>query len=113
VLIVASFENALLDAQARFADATLEHGSTVDVVGTVAAPAFQAANSGDGAALLASLIDACKPFGTRVDAVLLAQYSLAPAAAALSTAIGLPVFSGPASAAEALSTRLGLTGKAS
>jgi hypothetical protein len=68
--------------------------------------AFDATQTGDVNALLHSLVEAGRAFDGRVDAVLLAQYSLAPAANALSAELGLPVISGPDAAAVALRARI-------
>jgi phosphohistidine swiveling domain-containing protein len=106
ILVVASFDAALRDTEARFAAAVARAGADLAVSGTVAAAAFDAAQAADDIVLLAALEDACRPFAGQVDAVLLAQYSLAPAAAALSEALGIPVISGPASAAKLLRSRI-------
>ncbi|HEY1531436.1 MAG TPA: aspartate/glutamate racemase family protein [Galbitalea sp.] len=113
VLIVASFEAALADTTSRFTNAAQLHNSEIEVTGTVAAGALEAAGDGDYDALLRAVVSACEPFRTEVDAVFLAQYSLAPVAADLSEAIKLPIFSGPASAAAYLSKRLDSAGSTS
>ncbi|MFF8960342.1 aspartate/glutamate racemase family protein [Streptomyces sp. NPDC014894] len=107
VLVLASFEAALRDTTARFSAAAAAAGSAAEPVGAVAPDAFGAARREDPAALFEALRNACAPH--RADVVLLAQYSLAPAAAPLSTALGLPVVSGPRAAAVAL--RSALTGR--
>ncbi|MDQ1582397.1 MAG: hypothetical protein QOF36_451 [Microbacteriaceae bacterium] len=99
VLLVASFESALNDAVARFTEFLRANGSATEVVGESVPAAFVATKAGDTAALTAALIEAAKPFVGSVDAVLLAQYSLAPATIALEEALGLPVISGPQAAA--------------
>lgn len=76
ILVVASLETALQDSVARFRSAAPD----VEVSGT--------------------LIDECQEH--TADAVLLAQFSLAPRAAKLSETLGLPVISGPRSAATRL-----------
>ena len=93
ILVLASFETALRDCVSRF---TAVADSEVD--GVVAADAFGAS----GSELAAALVTAARPYADRVDAVLLAQYSLAPAAAELAGALGLTVLSGPDSAAAKL-----------
>jgi phosphohistidine swiveling domain-containing protein len=99
VLLVASFESALNDCVARFAEFLQANGSATKVVGETVPAAFVATKAGDVIALTEALIAAAKPFVGSVDAVLLAQYSLAPAAAAIEDALGLPVISGPQAAA--------------
>jgi hypothetical protein len=78
ILVVASLEAALHDSVARF---------------RAAAPGVEVAGA---------LIDECQDHVESVDAVLLAQFSLAPGATKLSKALGLPVISGPRSAATRL-----------
>jgi hypothetical protein len=99
VLMVASFESALNDSVARFAEFLQANGSATKVVGETVPAAFIATKAGDVSALTAALIEAAEPYVGSVDAVLLGQYSLAPAAIALEEALGLPVISGPQSAA--------------
>ncbi|MCU1586175.1 MAG: hypothetical protein JWM49_2731 [Microbacteriaceae bacterium] len=99
VLLVASFESALNDCVARFAEFLQANGSATKVVGETVPAAFVATKAGDVSALTEALIEAAKPFVGSVDAVLLGQYSLAPAAAAMEEALGLPVISGPQAAA--------------
>jgi hypothetical protein len=106
VLLVASFESALNDCVARFADFLQANGSATKIVGEVVPAAFVATKAGDVGALTDALIAAAKPFVGSVDAVLLGQYSLAPAAAALEEALGLPVISGPQAAALKLKAAL-------
>ncbi|MGW1975692.1 hypothetical protein [Streptomyces sp. NPDC001889] len=109
VLVLASFEAALRDAESRFSAAVAAAGSAAEPVGVVAPGAFEAARREDPAALFDALRNACAPHSAGAGVVLLAQYSLAPAAARLSTALGLPVVSGPRAAAAAL--RSALTGR--
>jgi hypothetical protein len=99
VLMVASFESALSDSVARFAEFLKANGSATQVIGEHVPGALIATKAGDISALTAALIEAAKPFVGSVDAVLLGQYSLAPAAIALEEALGLPVISGPQAAA--------------
>lgn len=108
VLIVASFQAALDDAVERFTRHVNLIGRRINVTGIVAADALAATNSGDQQRLSTVLGDACAPAVGTVDAVLLAQYSLAPAQAVLQERLGRPVISGPTSAATAL--RSALTG---
>ncbi|WP_405792698.1 aspartate/glutamate racemase family protein [Streptomyces sp. NBC_01506] len=109
VLVLASFEAAMRDSVTRLSAAAEAAGSSTRAVGVVAPDAFDAARRGDTPALAEALRKACEPYAAEADAVLLAQYSLAPAAAPLSAALGLPVISGPQAAAVAL--RSALTGR--
>lgn len=105
VLVVASFESALTDSVHRFESAVADAGSTVEVRG-LAVPAAKEAAGGDPDVLSDVLIEACRPHLDGVAAVLLAQYSLAPARARMQDALGIPVISGPGSAAVALREQL-------
>ncbi|QFU88442.1 aspartate/glutamate racemase family protein [Amycolatopsis sp. YIM 10] len=93
ILVLASFGSALRDCVSRF---TTVSDSEVD--GVVAADAFGAT----GSALSEALVEAARPHVGHADAVLLGQYSLAPAAAELADALGTTVLSGPNSAASKL-----------
>ena len=89
---------ALADAEVEIvstgstAAAIREAGYDVTDVATVtgvAVPAAMAATKAqDADGLVAALVDACRPLAADVDAVFLAQYSLAPAGPALSAAVG-------------------------
>ncbi|EPH41135.1 hypothetical protein ABT390_34955 [Streptomyces aurantiacus] len=89
VLVLASFEAALSDSLERFRAAARAAGSSVEAVGRVIAPGDVPPDPGDA------------------DGVLLAQYSLAPHADALSAALGLPVHAGPLAAARVLRAAVG------
>ncbi len=106
VLVVASFDGARDDSVERLGRALADAGSATAVSGLSVPAAMAATKAGDAAALVAALIEACRPAADGVDAIFLAQYSLAPAARAVGDALGLPVFSGPASSAVALRERL-------
>ncbi|WP_240044839.1 hypothetical protein [Streptomyces alboflavus] len=83
ILVLASFAGALEDSLERFRAAARAAGSPVEAVGRVIVPGEHPDPGG-------------------ADAVLLAQYSLAPHAEDLASALGLPVHTGPHSAARAL-----------
>lgn len=102
VLVVASFEDALKDSTRRLREAVAASGRSVEISGVAATAALASAKSDDPRALIDDLAHAIEPFVPNVDAVLLAQYSLAPARAALEARLGIPVLSGPVSAAERL-----------
>ncbi|MFJ2770913.1 hypothetical protein [Streptomyces sp. NPDC087300] len=91
VLVVASFEAALDDSLTRFRAAVAAAHRPTEAVGQVVAPGQLPDSAG-------------------ADAVLLAQYSLAPRADELSAALGLPVHTGPHAAAQALRARVELGG---
>ena len=106
VLVVASLESALADSVQRFEDSVAAAGRQVSVRGLAVPAAKDAAAGGDPSALAGVLIDACRSQLDGVDAILLAQYSLAPAQTELQAALDVPVISGPRSAAVALGERL-------
>jgi hypothetical protein len=105
VLVLASLESALADTTARLREQLDNADLATQIVGAVVAGAGAAAATGDVDKLTELFLDAAGRL-TDVDAVLLAQYSLAPAHAALSASLGLPVFAGPDLAARLLLTRL-------
>ncbi|MYV96179.1 aspartate/glutamate racemase family protein [Streptomyces sp. SID1034] len=102
VLVIASLEAALQDStdrlRATLARRAPEAGTRVS--GVVVPGALTAA--GDIEDLVRVLAAAASGPAATADAVFLAQYSLAPAARALAVALGVPVVSGPTSAAHAL-----------
>jgi hypothetical protein len=95
VLVLASFETAMTDSVTRFQ----AYAPKTEALGVVAPDAFGAK---DTEVLFNALRDACRSYDGPYDAVLLAQYSLAPAAEKLSAALDRPVLSGPHAAAAAL-----------
>ncbi|MEV6909212.1 hypothetical protein [Amycolatopsis sp. NPDC051071] len=92
ILVVASLASALADSTARFAQAARDKGITVEVGGVLAPD---------------KLVETPQAETGAWDLVLLAQYSLAPRAEELSSALGLPVVSGPRSAAKRLKAVIG------
>ena len=78
-------------------------GARLDVVDVLA---DRAAGTVDAGAVADALEEALR--GIPVDAVLLAQYSISPSAAALQDRLGIPVLTGPARAAARM--RAALTG---
>lgn len=106
VMVVGSLESAMKDSMSRLTAHLNAEGSSTSVLGTHVPPAIAASRSTDPQELVRVLADGCATTAPTADAVLLAQYSLAPAAEDLASALGLPVFSGPASAAHMLQTML-------
>lgn len=102
VLVVASFEEALTDSTRRLAEDAAASGRSIEVIGVAATAALTSAKSGDTQALVDDLAEAIEPVSAGIDAVVLAQYSLAPAREELERRLGIPVLSGPASAAARL-----------
>lgn len=107
VLVVASLASALEDSIERLEQAAADRGRSVRIRGALAADALDAAATDDVESLVDALERACRPFVDEADAVLLAQFSLAPAKEKLSRALGVTVLSGPASAAVKLRELLG------
>ncbi|ANN17717.1 hypothetical protein SD37_20075 [Amycolatopsis orientalis] len=92
ILVVASLASALRDSTTRFEQAARDQGIAVEVGGVLAPD---------------RLVETCRAKAGDRDLILLAQYSLAPAADELSAALGLPVVSGPRSAAARLKAVIG------
>ncbi|MEY9776301.1 hypothetical protein [Arthrobacter sp. MW3 TE3886] len=110
ILLLASANGPLEDALERFTRAAAAAGRDLAVTGIVAGGAAAAATAGDAELLGRTLEAACAGQEADFDAVLLAQYSLSPAADALSHALGKPVLAGPKLAAATLRSQL-LMGK--
>jgi Asp/Glu/hydantoin racemase len=106
ILVLASAKGPLDDARDRFSEAVAAAGKSISVTGSVAADALAAVNSGDLGLLAHTLEAACAGQDEGFDAVLLAQYSLSPAADALAHALGKPVLAGPKVAAATLRNEL-------
>jgi hypothetical protein len=99
VLLVASLESAAADSTARLGAAFVAAGTATAIHSIVVPTAANALPAAELAAQLAEAIsDVAEPF----DVVVLAQYSLAPAAEALRAHITVPVLDGPSVAASRL-----------
>lgn len=99
VALVASLPLPLADARARLDALLVERDVRLDVVEVLAEKAVAAA--GDAAAL-ADAVEAAVRGISAIDAVLLAQYSVSPAAPLLAERLGVPVLAGPGRAAARL-----------
>lgn len=77
-------------------------GTDVTVEAVIAEGAAAAAQLGDVAALVEAISRAVKPFSSEIDAIVLGQYSLAPAAGDVQALLRLPTLAGPQHAARAL-----------
>ncbi|MGA1838261.1 aspartate/glutamate racemase family protein [Herbiconiux sp. 11R-BC] len=105
VLLISPAAGPLADSLERLTAAAASAGIELDITGAVAEGSPAAAAAGDAAALVDILAGAYRSAaggGTRFDAVLLGQYSLSPAGAALAERIGVPVLTTPVRAAIAL-----------
>ena len=107
IVVVASISAALTDSLDRLRAVADAAGVAPELIGIEADNAFAPAQHGDDNALAAALVDALHSRLDGVDAVLLAQYSLAPARDRLEAELGIPVFAGPQAAAARLKSRIG------
>ncbi|WJL94944.1 hypothetical protein QSU92_13370 [Microbacterium sp. ET2] len=107
ILVVGSLAAAVDDSTQRLRAAVSEAAGGLSVSATVADGALQATTARDDVALLDTLRGAIDPFREEVDAVLLAQYSLAPAAEGLRDALDIPVISGPHASAALMKSLVG------
>ncbi|HEX3931794.1 MAG TPA: aspartate/glutamate racemase family protein [Nocardioides sp.] len=102
-LLVGSLGSAVDDSLVRFHSYAWEHGSSLRLLGHLLAA------SGDVESVVEDILAAMGrpgwPDGAP-DTVVLAQYSLAPAASAIAAALGVPVLSGPELAARSLQALL-------
>lgn len=99
IILLSSLPEALRDAQRRFTAFLRAWDAGPTVIGVLAGDAFAAAARGDVEAVVEALAAAVRAADLTADAILLAQYSLAPAADALARLLGLPVLAGPPRAA--------------
>lgn len=106
IALVSSASAPLADSVARFTEYSERNGASITVHGVEAPTAFAAARTGDVEALAHALADAVRQ-APAVDAVLLGQYSLAPAMTRLAELTKLPVLAGPQMAAQSLRARVG------
>jgi hypothetical protein len=105
-LLVGSLQSAVDDSLVRFHAYAWSHGSSLRLRGHVVTT-----SAADVEALVADVMASLAeqdvaPGGDVPDVVVLAQYSLAPAASAIAAALGVPVLSGPELAARALRSQL-------
>ncbi|WP_146239738.1 aspartate/glutamate racemase family protein [Curtobacterium sp. MCSS17_011] len=100
IAVVASQRAPLEDTMLRLREYLAEVGSAVELVPIVPDGAF-AASRGANASALVTAIQSALPTSPHLDALFLAQYSLAPAAPALAST-GLTVITGPDRAAARL-----------
>ena len=104
VLVVATLEASRADTIARLEQLAEVVENAPTLHSTVPAGSFDA--TGDPDALLTSVVAGVREVDAKFDAVMLAQYSLAPIAADLQREIGMPVLAGPQAAAADLLGRL-------
>lgn len=107
VLVVASLVSAADDSAARLQLMVQTTNLTTRIHTVVPPQAFHAVRDADAQTLAQILATAVVQQSTKPAVVLLAQYSLAPAAEELARLSGVPVVSGPGSAASAIASLLG------
>jgi len=112
VLLLSPAPNPLKDSVSRLTEAAAASGADIEIAGAVAEGAPAAAASGDVDELTRILHETYLSSGAPVDAVLLGQYSLAPAGARLAELIDVPVLTAPGRAAAALRAALETPGQA-
>lgn len=103
MLVISNAADPLADSVHRF---TALAGDGVTVTGAVATGAAEAARRGNVGGLAHSIATAAGEAGGKFDAILLGQYSLAPAASAVQAQTGLPTLAGPQFAVAAIRRRL-------
>ncbi|KQY06396.1 hypothetical protein ASD37_19150 [Mycobacterium sp. Root135] len=101
IALVSPAADPLADSLARM---RMVVGSDVTVVGVVADGAPAAARAADVDALVDAVVSAVSRVSPKPDAVVLGQYSLAPAAAGVQASLGLPTLSAPEHAVRRLQT---------
>jgi Asp/Glu/hydantoin racemase len=104
-ILVASFEPSLAALEAELREMAAARGKSITVKSAFAAGALAALKRGDGAAHDRIVADAAGAQG-EADAVILGQFSLARARAAVERACGVAALSTPHSAVEALKRRV-------
>lgn len=103
VLLVASLESAAADSGARLSAAFESAGVTTELCPLVVSAAAQKLAEDR---LTEVLTAAVAKVETSYDVIVLAQFSLAPAAAALADRFGVPVLDGPRAAARRLTAEI-------
>ncbi|MFD3486564.1 hypothetical protein [Streptomyces sp. NPDC058665] len=109
VVVLASLAPAAKDSEARLREALADNGRSGTVRAMVAPGAAAATSAGDIEALRGAMTEAARSLDKSVDVIAFAQYSLAPAAAAVAEAVGATVVTGPHLAASTLAELLGGT----
>lgn len=104
VLIVATLESSRADTVARLTKQAAGQEDAPKLLSLVPNGSFEATGNAD--ALLESVVRGVESVTDPYDAVMLAQYSLAPIAADLHDRIGVPVLAGPQAAADDLAARI-------
>jgi Asp/Glu/hydantoin racemase len=104
ILVISSGNQPLADSLQRLAQ---HAGPALTLEGIVPEGSFEAARAGDTAVLTNAIVTAVRNASEAPDAIVLSQYSLAPAAESVHTATGLPVLTGPELAVKSLRRHFG------
>lgn len=107
VHLVGSIELSVSDSTDRLAAAAKAAGVDLEITPVFVAEAFAASKAGDADGLARAVAATVSSIGSPADCILLAQYSLAPAAEQIERILGIPVFSGPERSASTLREALG------
>jgi len=106
ILLLSPAAGPLAESTGRITEHLRAAGRATTITGAAVDGAAEAARSGDLDRLVSALETAYLSSSASVDAVVLGQYSLSPAAEALSERIGIPVIAGPDRAARALRSQI-------
>lgn len=106
IFLVSTVEMALADSTARLREHLGDAADRLEIVPVLAPAALAPSRAGDTAGAADALADAIQRQGGSAEAVLFAQYSLAPAADLVQQRLRVPVVTGPGKAAATLSERL-------
>ncbi|WP_210506728.1 aspartate/glutamate racemase family protein [Naasia sp. SYSU D00057] len=106
IYLVSSVELALADSTTRLREHLGDAADGLEIHPVFAPAALAPSRAGDAAGAASAIADAVEHTVGSADAVIFAQYSLAPAAQLLEQRLGLPVLTGPGKAASLLGERL-------
>src|SRR3954469_14438603 len=106
LFLVSSVELALADSAARLRPHLGDAADGLEILPVLASEALAPSRAGDTDGAANALAEAIERVGGAADAVLFAQYSLAPAAPLVEERLRLPVITGPGKAAALLRDRL-------
>ncbi|HWI30033.1 MAG TPA: hypothetical protein VNT50_00945 [Microbacterium sp.] len=107
IIVISSVELALGDTVERLRTAAAARKLSPEIIPVFAPGAYDASKRNDMGALTGALKTAAAGRADEGDAILFAQYSLAPAAMAVQLHTKLPVYTGPARSAAALRSAVG------
>lgn len=106
IAVLGPVPTGVADTVQRLTDHLAAHGTHPTITGTVVPEVVPAAAAHDDAALVAAVVVAARRVQPGTDLIVLGNFSLAPATAAVADAVDVPVLSPPHLAADALRARL-------